>query len=164
MFKHILIALDGSRFAERAVDPALQLALRFESQVTLLRAAAPVPQPVVMGPGLNLAHLDLQRRAAELEMKEAEAYLDSIRRQWSGLGIPVRVEVTRGDPAEMIVDSAASVDADLIVMTTHGRSGLKRLIYGSVAEGVLRGSPVPVLLIPVKVSGNHNGPAAATRP
>jgi nucleotide-binding universal stress UspA family protein len=49
-------------------------------------------------------------------MREAEGYLDSIRRQWSGLGIPVRVEVTRGDPAEMIVDSAASVDADLIVI------------------------------------------------
>jgi nucleotide-binding universal stress UspA family protein len=140
------------------------MALRFESRVTFFRVAATTLQPVVMGPGINLPQLDLQGRAAELEMTESEAYLDSIRGQWSGLGIPVHTEVTRGDPAEMIVDTVSAVDADLIVMTTHGRSGLSRVIYGSVAEAVLRASPVPVLLIPVKVSGDHNGAAAATGP
>ena len=156
MFKHMLIALDGSRFAERALQPALQIALRFESRVTFLRVVAIEPQAVVMGPGINMGALDMMGQAYEHEMEESEGYLDSIRRQWSGLGIPVRLEVTRGDPSTMIVDTAAAVDADLIAMTTHGRSGLSRLIYGSVAEGVLRSSPIPVLLIPVKPSGDHN--------
>jgi len=156
VFKHMLVALDGSRFAERALQPALQIALRFESRVTFLRVVATEPQAVVMGPGINMGALDMMGQAYEHEMEESEGYLDSIRRQWSGLGIPVRLEVTRGDPTTMIVDTAAAVDADLIVMTTHGRSGLSRLIYGSVAEGVLRSSPIPVLLIPVKPSGDHN--------
>lgn len=160
MFQHILLALDGSRFAERALEPALQMALRFESQVTFLRVAATAPQPMVMGPGINLAQLELQGRTAELEMTESEAYLDSIRGQWSGVGIPVHTEVTRGDPAEMIVDTASAVNADLIVMTTHGRAGLSRWINGSVAEGVLRSSPIPVLLIPVKPVDVEKGGAA----
>lgn len=157
MFRHILVALDGSRFAERALDPALQLALRFESRVTLLRVAPTEPQPVMVGPGLSLTQLNLSDQAAEREMKETEAYLDSLRHQWSGLGIPVHAEVTRGEAAEMIVDTACAVDAELVVMTTHGRSGLSRLIYGSVAEAVLRSSPIPVLLIPVKPSENGHG-------
>jgi len=151
----MLIALDGSRFAERALQPALQIALRFESRVTFLRVVATEPQAVVMAPGIHMGQLDMMGQASEHEMEESEGYLDSIRRQWSGLGIPVRLEVTRGDPTTMIVDTATAVDADLIVMTTHGRSGLSRLIYGSVAEGVLRGSPIPVLLIPVKTAGDH---------
>ncbi len=152
MYNHILIALDRSRFAERALEPALQIALRFESKVTLLRVTAPKTQPVVMGPAGGLANLEQIEQTAELEMEEAEAYLESIRRPWSGLGIVARSEVTCGDPAEMILDTARAVDADLIVMTTHGRSGLTRLIYGSVAEAVLRRSMIPVLLLPVKDS------------
>lgn len=150
MFSHILIALDGSRFAERALEPALEMALRFESKATLLRVSAPEVHPVVMGPAAGLANLERIEQTAELEMEEAEAYLESIRRPWSGLGITARSEVTCGDPAEMILDTASAVDADLIVMTTHGRTGLSRLLYGSVAEAVLRRSPIPVLLIPVK--------------
>ncbi|MEX0788048.1 MAG: universal stress protein [Anaerolineales bacterium] len=160
MFQHILLALDGSRFAERALEPTLQVALRFESRVTLVRVVATTPQPVVMASGLNLAQRDPQDRAAEIEMTESEAYLNSIRGQWSGLGIPVHAEATRGDPAEMIVDTASAVDADLIVMTTHGRSGLSRLFNGSVAEGVLRSSPIPILLIPVKPVDVEKGGAA----
>lgn len=152
MYNHILIALDGSRFAERSLDPALQLALRFESRVTLLRVTAPEAQPIVVGPAASLANLERVEQTAELEMEEAEAYLESIRRQWAGLGITGRSEVTCGEPAEMILDTAGAVAADLIVMTTHGRSGLSRLIYGSVAEAVLRRSPIPVLLIPVKAA------------
>lgn len=150
MFSHILIALDGSRFAERSLEPALEMALRFECKVTMLRVTAPEVQPVVMGPAAGLANLERIEQTAELEMEEAEAYLESIRRPWSGLGITARSEVTCGDPAEMILDTASAVDADLIVMTTHGRTGLSRLLYGSVAEAVLRRSPIPVLLIPVK--------------
>lgn len=152
MYNHILIALDGSRFAERSLDPALQLAFRFESRVTLLRVTAPEAQPIVVGPAASLANLERVEQTAELEMEEAEAYLESIRRQWAGLGITARSEVTCGEPAEMILDTAGAVAADLIVMTTHGRSGLSRLIYGSVAEAVLRRSPIPVLLVPVKAA------------
>jgi nucleotide-binding universal stress UspA family protein len=150
MFGNILIALDGSRFAERALEPALQAARKFGSRVTLVRIVTQELQPVAIPPAVGLPTVDLSDQTAELEMQEAEGYLDSLRRKWSGPGLSVSVEVARGDPAMMILDTAGAVAADLIVMTTHGRTGLRRLIYGSVAEAVLRGSDIPVLLIPIR--------------
>jgi nucleotide-binding universal stress UspA family protein len=67
-----------------------------------------------------------------------------------GSGVSVRTEVVSGAPPDVILDVADAEHVDLVVMSTHGRSGLGRLVYGSVAESVLRGSRIPVLLIPVK--------------
>src|SRR6185295_14135634 len=67
------------------------------------------------------------------------------------MGLSLRKRVLCGAPPEMIIAAAAESGADLIVMSTHGRSGLMRLLYGSVTEAVLRGSPVPVLVVPNRV-------------
>jgi nucleotide-binding universal stress UspA family protein len=85
---------------------------------------------------------DVPGRAAE-----AGAYLARIAAELADRGVRVRLKVRRGDPVTEIVEGAQEVDADLIAMTTHGRSGLGRLLFGSVAEAVLRQAEIPVFLM-----------------
>ena len=80
----------------------------------------------------------------------AEGYLHAIQSQWQATGVPVSTRVAIGAAPELIVHVANQINADLIVMSTHGRSGLSRFLYGSVAEAVLRGTQLPLLLIPAK--------------
>jgi nucleotide-binding universal stress UspA family protein len=91
-------------------------------------------------------------RAAVLENVEqttadALEYLAPLADDLRTRGIRVRTEVRRGEPVDEIVDCAREADADLIAMTTHGRSGLGRLLFGSVAEAVLRQAEIPVFLM-----------------
>jgi nucleotide-binding universal stress UspA family protein len=125
----LLVPLDGSRLAEGALPYALGLAAVTGAPVLLLH--------VVPEAGLRpQAELDLAARAREVGHGAPRA--------------PVEVETTVGwgDAAQVIVAAAAGRRAGLIVMTTHGRSGLGRWLYGSVADSVLRRTPVPVLLVP----------------
>src|SRR5204863_7745799 len=82
-------------------------------------------------------------------IEEAQDYLAGITLPMAD--VPVHTRVLVGAPPEKIVETAIEAAADLIVMSTHGRTGLTRLLYGSVAEAVLRGSPVPVFLVPNRV-------------
>jgi nucleotide-binding universal stress UspA family protein len=145
MFRTVLVPLDGSTLAEQALTPACRIAEKFGSALLLLR---------VVSLERSLPSLPLLAPRGEAEagaaprpvMDEAEAYL-------TGLSLPVpirsvRTQVLAGAPPELIVATAASSEVDLIVMSTHGRTGLVRLLYGSVAEAVLRGASVPVLLVP----------------
>jgi nucleotide-binding universal stress UspA family protein len=149
MFKRILVTLDGSDLSERALQPALELAEKFEAQVTLLRVIA-VDALVLATAGTGPQFLHLRDMREERERAESEAYLQAIQAQWRATGVPIATRLAVGAPPEMIVQTAEQCDADLIVMSTHGRSGLNRFLYGSVAEAVLRGTQLPLLLIPVK--------------
>jgi nucleotide-binding universal stress UspA family protein len=81
-------------------------------------------------------------------VREAEEYLDAVRRRLIGVGVTdVEVSVWYGPPVAAIVEATGYRRADLIVMSSHGRSGLGRLVLGSVAESVLRSIAVPILLI-----------------
>lgn len=145
MFKKILVTLDGSELAERALEPALQLAKDFNGEIILLRV--PVIEAQVAVPyGIGMPYEPDIRRSQD----EADSYLYGVQMKLLGSGVNVRTEVVSGAPADVILDVSEAERIDLIVMSTHGRSGLSRLFYGSVAESVLRGSYVPVLLIPVK--------------
>jgi nucleotide-binding universal stress UspA family protein len=146
MFKKVLVALDGSELAARALKPAYEIAEKSGGEIILLRVA--LAQQVVVSPisaGALYADDSLKR-----DQEESEAYLQAIRMQELGRGVPTRIEVVAGSPPELILDVAEANGVDLIVMSTHGRSGLSRLLYGSVAESVLRGARVPLLLIPIK--------------
>ena len=127
MFTRVVIPLDGSELAEQALAPACHIAERFGSELLLLRVVTP-ERPLV---------------------EEAEAYLSGL--ALPVLGLSIRTRVLCGAPPELIIAAAAECGADLIVMSTHGRAGLLRLLYGSVTEAVLRGSPVPVLVVPNRV-------------
>ncbi len=134
--KTILIPLDGSKMAEAAIAEARQLSDP-DSTLVLVRAANALALP-----GTDM--MDAQVYAVQ----EAEAYLDELKTRLEEEGMRgVDVHVWYGPAAAAIVDAARLYAADLIVMSTHGRSGLGRVVFGSVAESVLRGTRVPILLV-----------------
>jgi nucleotide-binding universal stress UspA family protein len=144
MYQNILVPLDGSEFAEEALPHAIAIAKAFKSRVTLvmsIEAVAMHPEPGVIGPILSVS-VDLTD-----EIKEAKDYLGTVAGRLSSEGIEVHEEVVEGAAAASICAYAHDNRTDLIVMTTHGLSGLQRLFYGSVAEKVLHGARIPVLLV-----------------
>jgi len=141
-FEHVLIPLDGSALAEEILEPALALGTLMEAEYTLMEAIeAPVlgyaPSPQVAG---------LDERALERWRAEARAYLERVAGRMRARGLVVRTRVTSAPPALAIIDAARKHTADLIALSTHGRGGLARLLLGSVADTVVRGAGVPVLL------------------
>ncbi|MFN8481992.1 MAG: universal stress protein [Anaerolineae bacterium] len=136
MFRTVLVPLDGSPLSERALPLAATLARAAHARLVLVRAAW---VPHVM---------DLESVETEVKsVKDAEDYLAGIAAPLIQSGLAVEYGVPFAVPGEGIVMEAGLRQADLIIMSTHGRSGLSRLVYGSVAEAVLTHSPVPVLLI-----------------
>jgi nucleotide-binding universal stress UspA family protein len=144
MFKKLLVPLDGSELAERALDPALAAARQGDGEVVLL--GVPVYKHVA-APGPTGYGVVVPDQAIDLGREETEAYLSQLRQARNGRGLRLRIRVVDGDVAGSIVDTAAEEGADLIVMTTHGYSGFSRWMLGSVTERVLRGAPCPVLVI-----------------
>ncbi len=131
----ILVPLDGSTLAEAAMWKAAEMANG--GTVSLLRAAEAHTLP-------GADPVDAQVTA----VREAEEYLASALKRLEQQGVKnLETHVWYGPPAAAIVEAAQVQKADLIVMSTHGRSGLGRLILGSVAESVLRGTRTPILVI-----------------
>jgi nucleotide-binding universal stress UspA family protein len=147
MFNKILIPLDGSELAERALEPAFALARQAEGEVLLVRVSALerllVPDLHGIG-GYGLLWPDQSLARAE---EEGAAYLKSVQTRKAPQNLPVRAEVFEGGVAEVIMDTAAAEKVDLIVMSSHGYSGITRWVLGSVAERVLGGAPCPVLVV-----------------
>jgi nucleotide-binding universal stress UspA family protein len=148
MFKRVLVPLDGSQLAEAALAPALAIAEKQGGAVLLLRVVVPAELDLAAGHGQG--YYDLNKLWEKQERQKADYYLRQVRAEWQGCGVPLQLEVAVGAPPNVIVATAAHHGAQLIVMATHGRSGLGRLVYGSVAEAVLRGAEVPVLLVPIR--------------
>jgi nucleotide-binding universal stress UspA family protein len=135
-YRTVLVPLDGSELAETALDHAVELA-RGGASLVLLRAAEAHTLP-------GADPTDAQVKV----VREAEEYLAAVRARLAGSGVNrVDVSVWYGPPADSIVEAARFRGADLIVMSTHGRSGLGRLVLGSVAETVLRSTTTPILLV-----------------
>jgi len=134
-FNNILVPLDGSLLAEAALWKAAGIANG--GTLSLLRAAE----------ARSLVGTDLVE-AQVAAVQEAEEYLASVARRLADRGLKkVETHVWYGPPAAAIVEAAETQKADVIVMSTHGRSGLGRLILGSVAESVLRGTRKPILVV-----------------
>jgi nucleotide-binding universal stress UspA family protein len=144
MYKEIIVPLDGSRLAESALPHAKEIAKAFGARITLISVLEPVgvySQPGVVGPVISVA-LNVKE-----EMDKLSQYVDQIAEGLRTEGLDVRKVIREGDPASQICDFAQESGVDLIVMSTHGRSGLRRWVYGSVADKVLRSAQTPVLLI-----------------
>jgi nucleotide-binding universal stress UspA family protein len=145
MFTHLLIPLDGSRLAEAALPSALALAAKFESTITLLRVVRP-PDISTSTTGSPMTEVLTMLRAHSQE--EAESYLRVLQGSLRQQGYKIHRHVIFGDGvADIILEVAQGQAVDVIVMSTHGRSGLSRWVFGSVADKVLRQAQVPVLLI-----------------
>lgn len=141
MYKRVVVPLDGSPLAEGMLRFIVDIARPLDLEVALLQVVKAAP------PYLTETMKALVLENAERSLAEARAYLAGLGDDLSAKGIRVRIEVRRGDPVDEIVACAREIDADLIAMTTHGRSGLGRLLFGSVAEAVLRQAEIPVFLM-----------------
>ena len=151
MYGRILVALDGSEVAERILPHVEALAEKFGSTVTLLQATTP-PETLVAAstaePGAAAA-VD-PTPTIEAERHETQRYLEAVTDRLRRRGLAVESESPQAGAAEIIVERASELGADLIAMTTHGRGGLGRLVFGSVADAVLRSATCPVLLVRVR--------------
>ncbi len=132
----ILVPLDGSNCAENVFPKVEKLATDLKATLVLLRVAY-----AHVFPGVDPTDAEVK------VVREAEEYLSRMKEGLEAKGVKVETHVRYGHDAEEILDHAAQKDIDLIAMTTHGRSGIKRFLLGSVAEKVLRYSPKPIFLV-----------------
>ena len=134
--KKIMVPLDGSRLAEVALPEAFEFGRR-GATVVLMRAAEAARLPAAD-----------PTESQVTVVREAEGYLASIAERARKAGVQsVETSVWYGPPAESIIDAARTRGIDLLVMSSHGRSGLGRMVLGSVAETVLRSTTTPILLL-----------------
>jgi nucleotide-binding universal stress UspA family protein len=155
VYEHLLVALDGSPTAERVFEHAEALAKAFRSTVTLFRAtvAAETLLAETSAGGQSIGDVGPMidpTPILDADRAEAISYLDTVAARLRQDGLTVNTEHFEGPPADEIVDRARALGVSLILMTTHGRSGLGRLVFGSVADSVLRHAPCPVLLVRVR--------------
>jgi nucleotide-binding universal stress UspA family protein len=141
VFKRLMVPLDGTRRSASIVPLAVQIALGFGCSVRLLsvidtrsgETGAIVPREGV-------------GKLAEAEVYQADEYLRTIAPRFEDHGIPTSVEVRVGDPVKEILNASDEFGCDIITMATRSRRNLGRLVFGSVADAVVRDSRVPVLL------------------
>jgi len=149
MFKKILVCLDGSELAEQILPYAVEEALHFQSKLVLFQV---VPEPVAFSPGIPGAasvpiRTDTMLEEAKKALNEARDYLEDIATPLHKKGIQVEAVSILGGAGEAILSYAEGNNINLITIATHGRSGLRRGVFGSVADYVLRESGLPILVI-----------------
>lgn len=149
MIKKILVPLDGSKLAEKALPYAKALAQKFEAKLILLRVLQTVLRPIaVMSSYGDVVDNVPPAFQDESEINLSKLYLKTVLDKFR---LPARIRVIEGFPeADAIIDFAGQELMDLIVMSTHGRSGISRWVYGSVAEKILHHAPCPVLVVRAK--------------
>jgi nucleotide-binding universal stress UspA family protein len=144
MYDTIVVPLDGSPAAEFALPPALAMAERTGARIVLLSVVPGAPFHAPAGFGS-----DPPRGWHEEEFRRLSRYLEGVERrvEGSGSGVPMDREVDSGPPVRTLAERIRALEADLVVMTTHGRGPLHRAWLGSVADGLLRRGPAPILLV-----------------
>lgn len=150
MYKRILVPLDGSQRAERALPVAARIARASQGTVVLLQVVN-----ISMQYGSPLAPTTYSPEMLDTEETGARDYLTVMAQSDTLAGVPTEIQVETGSPALAILDAATSRHADLIVISSHGRTGLARWVLGSVAHHVVRQSPVPVFVL------REHGPSPA---
>jgi nucleotide-binding universal stress UspA family protein len=140
MYERILLALDSSKLAEQALPHAVAQADRFGAELVLLRVLEPFPRAGI------LWQEDVNR-AEKQAIDQAQVYLEGIAATIQDRGLAVKPTVILGQPGQAIVRFAETNGVDLIVLCARGCSGFSRWLMGSVADRVVRGAMVPVLLV-----------------
>jgi nucleotide-binding universal stress UspA family protein len=149
MYKRVLIALDGSTVAEQALSTALVIAEQFDSELILLRVVMPLPISYRAG-AASAAAIEAAEKDAVLE---AADYLDGVATGIRKKGFRVQVATRLGNPPKAIVEFAQRNQIDLLVMCTRGQTGPARWLLGSVTDHVVRGSSIPVVVVPARIEG-----------
>jgi nucleotide-binding universal stress UspA family protein len=149
--RRVLIALDGSPFAEQIIEPAVELGALAGAEFTLVRVVKPVVLPEYALEGGGMVGLIQGMEQLDAEQKRlcvnAEKYLEETAAGLRSRGLTAHTATTVDpQPSAGILREAQKADADLMALATHGRRGLSRLVLGSVADKVVRGGRPPVLL------------------
>jgi nucleotide-binding universal stress UspA family protein len=142
-FKSIVVATDGSKYSLAAASEAIGLAKRNKSALTVISV---VPSELMTPTDIDFT-MNQRELIAEKEMQEAEKNARSIKDAAQKEGVSARAFVMSGKPADAIIETARDKNADLIVLGSHGRTGVERLLMGSVAERVIVLASSPVLVV-----------------
>ncbi len=150
MYTKILVPLDGSALAERAIVQAEEIAKAAGAALLLVQV---VQAPLGKTPEAGQAE---EEQAFRETAAQARAYLGMVTTRVSSAGVRTRFVVLEGSPASGILAFAHDEDVDIIVMSTHGRSGISKMVMGSVAEKVMLTTKRPVLLVkPERLQVSH---------
>ncbi len=148
----ILVRLDGSELAERAVPMAQSIAQSSSTTIHLVQVVSRLPELEAgrTGGSIQVAELEIDaaRRLGEARITRGKEYVGRVAAQLEKAGIGVTTAMLEGGAAENIVNYTREHGIDLVVMSTHGFGGLKRLLVGSVTDRVIRSCEVPVLVLP----------------
>lgn len=147
MYQNILVPLDGSPRAEGILPHVAEIALQFKSRVIFLQVFT-LHDTAIQVDNINIYLAEFNRKKAE-----ARSYLDAIAEDFRKKGIETAGMVEEGSVVETILKTARRENADLIAIASHGRSGLSRVFYGSVAAGVIHKTDRPILVIRTRNSG-----------
>jgi len=156
LIKKILIGVDNSKFADNAAQYGFDIAHKFKAKVGLVHIVEPVilpynntTDPLMGASDLGIADVNL----VDIQNNASKAIVDSFIKKY-GDDLDVTHFSEFGDTADGIIQCSRDFGADMIVVGTHSRSGLDRLLMGSVAEHVVRHAPVPVLVVPLNDEEN----------
>lgn len=140
----ILLAIDGSKFSEATTQAVAKRIPAKDMEVTVLHVIEPLPVTVGDETRVYITDIEAMRQA---QLKQAEAVVARAADVLRPVGFKVTTLVEEGDPVTKIIDHAAAWEADLIVVGSHGRRGLGRLLLGSVSERVARHAPCTVEIV-----------------
>lgn len=154
MFNKLLVPLDGSRFASRALPYAIDIALRYDIEIILLQVIQQTTPITESGIEYGIESPISAEIAVETALTEdkrhsayAKRYLSAQVRKIKGKGVRVSYQTIFGQPVQTILKFIRRHKIDIVVMTTHGKTGFRRAIMGSVADAVIRESSIPVLVV-----------------
>lgn len=146
MYERILVATDGSPLSDKAVEHSLALAKLNGASLVALKVVPRYPRSYLEG-GATVDNAEIKRIEAQWS-EQAQEVLNKIKAQGKAAGVTVKTSIAKSDLiAESIISAAEKQTADLIVMASHGRKGIKRLLLGSETQHVLTHSKVPVLVL-----------------
>lgn len=154
MFERILVPLDGSELSESILPHATELARRLNAVMVVLQVTPDVAQMLQnmaagggMGVGSALMTTELLQEAVDGEADAAKRYLAGLNQRLIGEHVNSQAVHLLGATGTAIIDYCHREDISMIAMSTHGRSGLKRTLFGSVADDVMRNSHIPVMVL-----------------
>ena len=155
MYSTILLTLDGSEVSQQAIPHAVTLAKQTGASVVLVQVIDSEAQVMMRVSGANIEPIsgdritaDIAQEAVAGERDEAQANLDAVKAGMAAQGVTnVTTLVREGYPGDEIVSAATETQADVVVIATHGRSGIRRAILGSVADHIVRNTPLASVLL-----------------
>jgi nucleotide-binding universal stress UspA family protein len=139
MYEKILVATDGSSYSEEAVEYAINLAKASGAELIALHVAT-------IDPSIGMIWEDVK----DIVMTRQGTMLEDIKKEAEKRGVDIRTIIEQGIPSEKIIETAEKEGADVIIMGSHGHSGLEKILVGSVTERVIGGTSLPVMVVSEK--------------